>query len=68
MAGGIASFIINRSSGVLFDYSETTQMQFMGFTGIEAGYFIIFSICAVSYLIGWVIMKILVPKYKPIVL
>ncbi len=68
MAGGVASFIINRSSGVLFDYSETTQMQFMGFTGIEAGYFIIFSICAVSYLIGWVIMKILVPKYKPIVL
>ncbi len=68
MAGGVASFIINRSSGVLFDYTETTQMQFMGFTGIEAGYFIIFSICAVAYLIGWIIMKTLVPKYKPIIL
>lgn len=68
MAGGLASFIINQSSGLLFDYSANTQMVFMGFKGIEAGYFIIFSVCAVSYLIGWVIMKALVPKYKPIVL
>lgn len=28
---------------------------------------IIFSFCAVAYLIGWVIMKALVPKYKPII-
>jgi len=34
--------------------------------GISSGYMIIFSICAVAYLIGWVIMKLLVPKYKPI--
>ena len=34
--------------------------------GINSGYMIIFSICAVAYLIGWVIMKALVPKYKPI--
>jgi len=27
----------------------------------------VFSICAVAYLIGWFIMKTLVPKYKPIV-
>ena len=43
-------------------------MEFMGFEGKPAGYFIIFCICAVAYLIGWCIMKILVPKYKPIVL
>lgn len=43
-------------------------MQFMGFEGKPAGYFIIFCICAVAYLIGWCIMKILVPKYKPIVI
>ena len=43
-------------------------MEFMGFSGKPAGYFIIFCICAVSYLIGWVIMKALVPKYKPIIL
>jgi len=38
----------------------------MGFQGKEAGYFIVFSICAVAYLIGWVVMKALVPRYEPI--
>jgi ACS family hexuronate transporter-like MFS transporter len=66
MAGGIGSFLINKGSGKLFDYSANTNMQFMGFEGIKAGYFIIFSICAVAYLIGWVVMKRLVPKYEPI--
>lgn len=66
LAGGIGSTLINKGSGVLFDYSKDTNMNFMGFEGIEAGYFIIFSICAVCYLIGWVVMKSLVPKYAPI--
>ncbi|MCX6120375.1 MAG: MFS transporter [Ignavibacteriales bacterium] len=66
MAGGIGSYMINKGSGVLFDYSDMTQMKFMGFEGIKSGYFIIFSICAVAYLIGWCVMKFLVPKYKPI--
>ena len=34
--------------------------------GINTGYMIIFSICAVAYLIGWCVMKLLVPKYKPV--
>lgn len=66
MAGGIGSYLINKGSGKLFDYATNTQMKFMGFEGITAGYFIIFSICAVAYLIGWTIMKSLVPRYKPI--
>jgi len=66
MAGGIGSTIINKGSGVLFTYAGNTQMQFMGFTGKEAGYFIIFSICAVAYLIAWLVMKSLVPKMKVI--
>lgn len=66
MAGGIGAFIINKSSGVLFDYAGETQMVFMGFKGEEAGYFIVFSICAVSHLAGWVVMKLLVPRYEPI--
>jgi ACS family hexuronate transporter-like MFS transporter len=64
MAGGIGSFLINKGSGKLFTYADNTQMPFMGFHGKEAGYFIIFSICAVAYLIGWVVMKSLVPKMK----
>lgn len=66
MAGGVSSFLINKSSGKLFDYAGNTNMSFLGFHGEEAGYFIIFSICAVAYLIGWAIMKALVPKYSPI--
>ncbi|MEG1623175.1 MAG: MFS transporter [Alistipes sp.] len=68
MAGGVGSYLINYGSGQLFTFAGDTQMVFMGFVGKPAGYFIIFSICAVAYLIGWVVMKILVPKYKPIVL
>jgi ACS family hexuronate transporter-like MFS transporter len=66
MAGGIGSFFINKGSGWLFDYTLNSNMKFMGFEGIRSGYFIIFSICAVAYLIGWVVMKKLVPVYKPI--
>lgn len=66
MAGGIGSFLINKGSGVLFDHAGNTQMHFAGFVGKPAGYFIIFSICAVAYLIGWLVMKSLVPKYQPI--
>ncbi|MBP1637699.1 MAG: major facilitator transporter, partial [Bacteroidetes bacterium] len=64
MAGGVGSFLINKSSGALFDYAQNTKMKLFGFEGIESGYLIIFSICAVAYLIGWLIMKSLVPKYK----
>ena len=64
MAGGIGSFLINLFSGKLFDYAAETNMTFMGFEGKPAGYFIIFCICGVAYLIGWCIMKALVPKYK----
>jgi ACS family hexuronate transporter-like MFS transporter len=66
LAGGVGSTFINKGSGLLFDYSKNTEMVFMGFKGIEAGYFIIFSVCAVCYLIGWIVMKSLVPVYKPI--
>lgn len=90
MAGGIGSFIINKGSGKLFDFSKGTTMvdgkesvmtkdlleqgsqfvrqpmELFGFQGIEAGYFVVFCICGTLYLIGWMIMKALVPKYKPI--
>lgn len=64
MAGGIGALIINKGSGALFDYSANVNMKFMGFQGIEAGYFVVFCVCAVAYLTGWIIMKWLVPKYK----
>ena len=68
MAGGVGSFGIQMGAGRLFDYAEQTQMTFAGYTGIEAGYMIAFSFCAVAYLISWMAMKAFVPKYKPIIL
>ena len=68
MFGGLCSFAINKISGVLFDYAEAQgeAFAFFGETGKPAGYMIVFCYCAVAYLIGWVVMKMLVPKYKPI--
>ena len=70
MAGGVGSFLINKGAGALFTHSEKlgAAFQFMGFEGKQAGYMIIFCICALAYLVAWTIMKTLVPKYKPIVL
>jgi len=65
-AGGIGSFLINTGAGKLFTYAEETNMHALGFEGKPAGYMIVFCICAVAYLIGWCIMKLLVPKYKPV--
>ncbi len=68
MAGGVGSFLINKGAGMLFTYSEEAgkAFSFLTFDGKEAGYMIVFCICAVAYLIAWCIMKSLVPKYKPI--
>ncbi len=66
MAGGISSFLINWISGYLFDYADQTQMHFLGFTGKPAGYFIIFCYCAIAYLLGWILLKAFVPKYKAV--
>lgn len=61
MAGGIGSFFINKGSGMLFDYS------LVEWGSKTPGYTIVFTFCAVAYLIGWIVMKTLVPKYKPII-
>ena len=66
MAGGIGSLILQKSAGKLFVYADETNLQCFGFEGKLAGYFIIFCVCAVAYLLGWVVMKSLVPKYRPI--
>ncbi|MBK5263203.1 MAG: hypothetical protein JJE17_11655, partial [Peptostreptococcaceae bacterium] len=67
MAGGLGSFFIQKSAGEIFVYSGATQLHFLGFVGKPAGYFIVFCFCAFAYLIGWIVMKSIVPKYKPII-
>ena len=67
-AGGIGSMIVQKVAGNLFTYAENagSAFRFLGFEGKPAGYFIIFCVCGVAYLLAWTIMKILVPKYKPV--
>ena len=69
MAGGLGSMSINLGSGKFFDWAadQGAAFTFFGFEGKPAAYMVVFCICAVAYLIGWCIMKALVPKYKPIV-
>lgn len=57
MAGGLGGVLITKVGGGLFDHYKALGH-------IETGYTIMFSVCAIAYLIAWSIMKMLVPKYK----
>ena len=57
MAGGMGGVIVNKVGGALFDHYKSLGH-------IETGYTIMFSFCAVAYLLAWVIMKRLTPQYK----
>lgn len=59
MAGGLGGVLISKSGGALFDHYKALGH-------IQTGYTIMFAVCAVAYLIAWLVMKSLVPKYKPI--
>jgi ACS family hexuronate transporter-like MFS transporter len=59
MAGGLGGVVVSKLGGALFDYYKV-----LGHT--QTGYTIMFTICAVAYLIAWFVMKWLVPHYKPI--
>lgn len=68
MAGGISSMMMQKFAGELFVWSDKVGLQFLGFEGKPAGYFIIFCICAFAYVIGWLLMKAFVPKYSVVTL
>jgi ACS family hexuronate transporter-like MFS transporter len=58
MAGGIGGgVILQMLAGRLTDHFKETP---------QTAYLIMFTICALSYLIAWAIMKMLVPRHKPI--
>ena len=59
MAGGIGGVLMTKLGGYLFDHYNALGH-------IETGYTIMFAICAVAYLVAWVIMKALVPKMKAV--
>ena len=67
-AAGVGSFCVNKGAGKLFTYAgeQGEAFTFLGYSGKPAGYMIVFSYCAVAYIIGWCCMKSLVPHYKKV--
>jgi MFS transporter, ACS family, hexuronate transporter len=59
MAGGIGGVIITKVGGWLFDYYGSQG-------NISMGYTIMFTGCALAYLVAWTVMKTLVPRYEVI--
>lgn len=59
MAGALGGILIAKMAGLLFDH-------FKALGKIEAGYFIMFLVCSMAYLVAWGIMHLLVPKMKEI--
>jgi ACS family hexuronate transporter-like MFS transporter len=57
MAGGIGGIILSKTAGLLFDH-------YKGLGNIQHGYYIMFVICGLCYLLAWLIMHLLVPKMK----
>ncbi|HEX3890293.1 MAG TPA: MFS transporter [Verrucomicrobiae bacterium] len=57
MAGGLGGVIVQLIAGTLTDTYKATP---------QTAYLIMFIICALSYLIAWTGMKLLVPRHKPI--
>jgi MFS family permease len=57
MAGGLGGVIVQLIAGSLTDTYKATP---------QTAYLIMFVICALSYLIAWGGMKLLVPRHKPI--
>lgn len=59
MAGAFGGIMIARAAGSLFDYYKA-----MG--DIRIGYGIMFMVCAFAYILAWLVMHFLVPKFKKI--
>ncbi|MES2076335.1 MAG: MFS transporter [Pseudomonadota bacterium] len=59
MAGGLGGVVVSKLGGWLFDYYGARGQ-------IQTGYMIMFTLCAVAYLVAWSVMKLLVPRYREI--
>lgn len=60
MAGAVGGIIIAKLAGALFDYYKSVG-------SIETGYYIMFIICGLAYVLAWFLFYIvLVPKYKKV--
>jgi ACS family hexuronate transporter-like MFS transporter len=61
MAGAVGGILIARAAGLLLKH-------YTALGKVEVGYGILFVICGSAYITGWILMNLLVPKFKKIVL
>ena len=61
MAGAVGGILIARAAGVLLKH-------YTNLGKVEVGYGIMFVICGLAYLTAWLLMHLLVPRFKKIVL
>lgn len=60
MAGAVGGILIARLAGELLKYYTEIQKK-------EVGYAIMFVVCGSAYLTAWIVMHLLVPRFKKIV-
>ena len=61
MAGAVGGILIARAAGLLLAH-------FTALGKVEVGYGILFVVCGSAYVIAWVLMHLLVPRFQKIVL
>jgi ACS family hexuronate transporter-like MFS transporter len=61
MAGAVGGILIAYTAGLLLQHYKNLEK-------VEVGYGILFVVCGSAYLTAWVMMHLLVPKFKKIVL
>ncbi|MEY4588016.1 MAG: hypothetical protein RL497_92 [Pseudomonadota bacterium] len=59
LAGGLGGVLISKIGGWLFDY-------YGALNDIHTGYAIMFGFCALAYVVAWGVIKLLVPRYQPV--
>ena len=59
MAGGLGGVALTKLGGWVFDATKAQG-------NIGTGYMIMFTICALAYLVAWAVMRLLVPRHKEI--
>jgi Sugar phosphate permease len=59
MAGGLGGIVISKTAGsVIQNYKNAGN--------IETGYLIMFFVCSVAYILAWLVMHVLTPKFKEV--
>jgi ACS family hexuronate transporter-like MFS transporter len=61
MAGAVGGILIARAAGLLLKHYKALDQ-------VEVGYGILFVVCGSAYITAWILMHLLVPKFKKITL